>query len=92
MLNHYQLTFYHPVTMLKLKIQDQENLIAFFKLTAKEENTHTQQPLPPKWTKHNKPTGTKYIAISFCTEDALLAFEKGKNIFIAKHEVEQLLL
>lgn len=92
MLNRYQLTFYCPVTVLKHKTPDQENLIAFFKLTARGKHTHTQHPLPPKRTKQNMPTGTKYIAISFCTEDALLAFEKGKNSFITNHEIEQLLL
>lgn len=40
MLNCYQLAFYCPVTVLKHKTPDQENLIAFFKLIAKEENTH----------------------------------------------------
>lgn len=39
-LNHYQLTFYCPITVLKFKIQDQENLIAFSTLRAEEKSTH----------------------------------------------------
>lgn len=85
MLNHYQLTFYHPIAVLKLNIQDQENLTAFSTLTAEEKSTHTYL-LMPKWTKHNMWTETEHITIGSCTENALLAFGKGKNIFIINHE------